>query len=52
MVQMSEVARIYAAWIERGMPPCDHPRVDREYHLGSRTGDLVCLLCGREVFDR
>jgi hypothetical protein len=31
--------------IENG-GPCDHPRVVKEYHLGSDTGDYVCTRCG------
>jgi hypothetical protein len=46
MVQMAKVAELIEAWQAKGNPPCDHPRVDKEYHLGSATGDDACLVCG------
>jgi hypothetical protein len=46
MVQMIEAARILREWKKRGSPPCDHPRLEKEYHLGSDTGDKVCMECG------
>jgi hypothetical protein len=42
MVQMTKVAEREA----RGSPPCDHGSHDREYYLGSHTGDDACLNCG------
>ncbi len=38
-----EIAEAYEA---AGGGPCDHPRIDREYDLGSDTGDVGCLRCG------
>jgi hypothetical protein len=29
-----------------GNPPCEHPEIDKEYYLGSDTGDVVCKVCG------
>lgn len=26
---------------------CLHPNIDREYSLGSHTGDYVCTTCGK-----
>ncbi len=49
MVQMREVPRIRQAWIDKGDPPCDHPRIDKEYDLGGDTGDRVFLDCGQYV---
>jgi hypothetical protein len=46
VVQMTAVAKLREAWAAKGNPPCDHPRVDKEYYLGSQTGDKVCLVCG------
>jgi hypothetical protein len=51
MVQMDKVAQIRKAWEAAGSPPCGHPDADREYYLGSNTGDYVCLTCG-EPFSR
>ena len=47
MVQMAEVAKIRAAWVAKGDPPCDHPKTDKEYALGGGTGDVACMTCGR-----
>jgi hypothetical protein len=49
MVQMDEAQELRRRWNEAGSPECDHPELDREYYLGSQTGDRVCLMCG-EVF--
>lgn len=46
MVQVSKVSDLLAAWEAKGNPPCDHPSIDREYYLGSHTGDDACLVCG------
>lgn len=31
---------------------CIHPSIEKEYYLGSQTGDYVCSTCGREFTDR
>lgn len=46
MVQLTKVREIREAWEAKGSPPCDHPSTDREYYLGSHTGDDACLVCG------
>jgi hypothetical protein len=46
MVQMSRAAQIKEDWVRRGKPTCTHERTDKEYDLGSQTGDLVCMDCG------
>jgi hypothetical protein len=46
MVQMSKLTQLREAWEAKGNPPCDHPKVDKEYHLGMQTGDKACLVCG------
>jgi hypothetical protein len=51
MVQMTQAAKIRKAWEAAGSPPCSHPDADREYYLGSSTGDYVCTTCG-EIFTR
>ncbi|WP_276735047.1 hypothetical protein [Bacillus sp. (in: firmicutes)] len=46
-MQMSEASELRIAWKEKGNPPCDHPnRPDKEYYLGTSTGDYVCSICG------
>lgn len=47
IMQMSEAAELRKAWKEKGNPPCDHPGYpDKEYYLGTSTGDRVCTICG------
>jgi hypothetical protein len=47
-MQTSESMALMKAWEERGNPPCDHPQLDKEYYLGSATGDYVCTTCGEQ----
>jgi hypothetical protein len=35
---------------ERGDKPCDHSNLEKEYDLGSATGDYVCTQCGEAGF--
>lgn len=42
-MQMRDAAALRQRW---GDKPCEHPRLDKEYHLGSATGDYVCTTCG------
>ena len=30
-----------------GDKPCNHPNIEKEYYLGSATGDKVCSRCGK-----
>jgi hypothetical protein len=50
-MQMDEAARLRKQWERAGSPACDHPRLEKEYYLGSQTGDKVCTSCG-ETFTR
>ena len=43
-MQMDKAIELRKAW---GNKPCSHPNFDKEYHLGSDTGDYVCTSCGR-----
>jgi hypothetical protein len=45
-VQMSRLAEIRKEWKQLGNPQCDHASTDREYYLGTQTGDIGCLDCG------
>lgn len=45
-MQLAKFQQKVRAWAERGNPPCDHPSVDKEYFLGSDTGDEGCTVCG------
>lgn len=42
-MQMSEAERLRQEW---GDKPCSHPKVEREYYLGTDTGDYDCTTCG------
>lgn len=46
-MQNSEANRLQEEWERKGNPPCDHPTIDKEYYLGSATGDYVCTVCGK-----
>ena len=54
-MQMRKAAALRDAWVRNGNLPCDHPNLEREYDLGSDTGDHVCTTCGaanrREVLE-
>lgn len=43
-MQFDEAKELREKW---GNNPCDHPHIDKEYILGSGTGDYVCTQCGR-----
>lgn len=45
MVQMADLTQIAEAWRAQGSP-VHEPRIDKEFHLGSATGDVGCLECG------
>ena len=47
-MQFEKAQQLKKAW---GNKPCDHPRTEKEYYLGSDTGDHVCLQCGRAIVD-
>jgi hypothetical protein len=44
-MQSRKVTRLQTQW---GDKPCDHPSFDKEYYLGSQTGDFICKQCGKE----
>jgi hypothetical protein len=44
-----EMREAYRRQLKRGDRPCTHPNVEREYYLGSHTGDSVCTVCGAAV---
>jgi hypothetical protein len=43
-MQLSEAMKLREKW---GDKPCDHPHLEKEYHLGSDTGDYACTQCGK-----
>jgi hypothetical protein len=48
-MQMKDAFELQKEWKRKGNPHCTHPNVEREYHLGSHTGDNVCTTCGAYV---
>ena len=50
-IKMKEANELRKRWKEMGDKPCDHPSKEKEYHLGSATGDYVCTQCGKALFD-
>lgn len=49
VIEFADVLEIRRGWIERGRPPCDHPRVANEWYRATDTGNDVCLECGEEL---
>jgi len=43
-MQLDKALQLRRAW---GDKPCAHPTLDKEYYLGSSTGDYVCTTCGK-----
>ena len=48
-MQYDEAEKLRKNW--RGKS-CKHEDVEKEYHLGSHTGDYVCTTCGHEFSSR
>jgi uncharacterized protein with PIN domain len=46
---MKEAAELREKW---GGKPCEHPNLDKEYELGTATGDYVCTTCGKAGWGR
>lgn len=42
-MQAKKAANLRRAWGEK---PCEHPAFEKEYILGSQTGDYICTHCG------
>lgn len=55
-MQSSEAARRAATWrlrLEREPDlTCQHPVLEKEYDLGSDTGDYTCPICGESGWGR
>ncbi len=52
-MQMSEAAELRRKWKEKnGNAICSHPDIEKEYYLGSHTGDYVCTTCGETHWTR
>ena len=42
-MQSEEAKELRSKW---GNKPCNHPALEKEYYLGSATGDYACNTCG------
>lgn len=42
-MQYEKAEQLQKEW---GDKPCDHPFIEKEYYLGTSTGDRVCSTCG------
>ncbi len=47
-MQLEKAKNLREQW---GDKHCDHPSTEKEYFLGSDTGDKVCSTCGKVVGD-
>lgn len=42
-MKMKEALKLQEQW---GDQPCEHPHIEKEYHLGAATGEYACTTCG------
>ena len=47
-MQLSEATKLAKIW---GNKPCSHPSLEKEYFGSADTGDKVCTVCGKAVYD-
>jgi hypothetical protein len=47
-MQRNKVEQLKEIW---GDKPCDHPKIQKEYEHKSLTGNIVCLQCGRTIYN-
>lgn len=45
-LQMKEAQELRKEWERKGKPPCKHEKLEKEYYLGTQTGDKICTTCG------
>ena len=45
-MKTEDATKLQQQWKKKGSPKCEHPQLDAEFFLGSRTGDKVCTTCG------
>jgi hypothetical protein len=43
-MQSKTALQLKKSW---GNKPCEHPEIEKEYYLGSATGDYICIQCGK-----
>lgn len=47
-MQSEEAAKLRQQWQANGNAPCEHPKTEKEYYLGTATGDRACTTCGAD----
>lgn len=47
-MQADKAKQLRHAWSAKGSPPCDHPKLVKEYILGAQTDDKICATCGED----
>ncbi|MBT2724363.1 hypothetical protein [Bacillus sp. ISL-46] len=47
-MQNNDARELQEEWKAKENKPCSHPQIEKEYILGSQTGDFVCSTCGYE----
>lgn len=52
MVQAKKASSIRQQWKESGAPLCTHESTEKEYELGSQTGDIMCMDCGETFYGK
>jgi len=48
-MQTTDAEKLRKAW---GDKPCNHPKLEKEYYLGTATDDYVCTQCGKADWGR
>jgi hypothetical protein len=48
-MELREAEELRKGWERKGNPPCKHEKREKEYYLGTHTGDKVCTTCGKTV---
>jgi hypothetical protein len=43
-MQMKDAKALRKRWVGKA---CSHPEIEKEYDLGTATGDYVCTRCGQ-----
>jgi hypothetical protein len=51
-IQTDATQAARATWINNGRPHCDHLEVEKEYYLGTATGDYACTSCDETWWGR
>ena len=50
-IQLKEANELRKRWKKLGNKSCDHTTREKEYHLGTVTGDYICTQCGEAFWE-